>query len=153
MAAHCSVEQGEAVAAEAARWLGTPYLHQASVMGAGADCLGLLRGVWRAQFGDEPEAPPPYTADWSEPSREEGLMAAARRHLREIPQAEMRVGDVLLFRMRRNWPAKHLAIVSEMSAQEPRIIHAYSGQGVVASSLGPSWRRRVAAVFRFPAGA
>ena len=153
MAAHCSVEESEAIAREAAGWLGTPYQHQASVQGAGADCLGLLRGVWRARFGEEPEAAPAYTADWSEPSREEGLMAAARRHLIEIPISEIRIGDVLLFRMRRNWPAKHLAILADKSAAEPRIIHAYSGHGVVTSSLGPSWRRRIAATFRFPAGA
>ena len=35
------------VVVEARRWLGTPYLHQASECGVGADCLGLLRGVWR----------------------------------------------------------------------------------------------------------
>jgi hypothetical protein len=28
-------------------WLGTPYRHQASVKAQGADCLGLVRGVWR----------------------------------------------------------------------------------------------------------
>ena len=26
-------------------WIGTPYVHQASCRGAGADCLGLIRGV------------------------------------------------------------------------------------------------------------
>ena len=36
-----------AVVAAARRWLGTPYRHQASVRGEGADCLGLVRGVWR----------------------------------------------------------------------------------------------------------
>ena len=153
MAAPCSAEEGAAIAREAADWLGTPYQHQTSVRGAGADCLGLLRGIWRARYGAEPETAPAYTPDWSEPSREEGLLAAARRHLIEIPTAELRVGDVLLFRMRRSWPAKHLAIVADMSTPEPRIIHAYSGHGVVASSLGPSWRRRIAAAFRFPAGA
>ena len=44
-------------------WLGTPYLHQASVRGAGADCLGLVRGVWRELCGVEPVAVPPYTPD------------------------------------------------------------------------------------------
>jgi len=36
------------VVAAARAWLGTPYRHRASVRGAGCDCLGLLRGVWRA---------------------------------------------------------------------------------------------------------
>jgi NlpC/P60 family putative phage cell wall peptidase len=29
-------------------WIGTPYQHQASLKGVGCDCLGLVRGVWRA---------------------------------------------------------------------------------------------------------
>ena len=44
-------------------FLGTPYRHQASVPGAGCDCLGLVRGVWREVYGEEPELPPPYRAD------------------------------------------------------------------------------------------
>ena len=36
------------VVAEARMWIGTPYVHQASALGAGCDCLGLVRGVWRA---------------------------------------------------------------------------------------------------------
>ncbi len=36
----------EAREVELARlWLGTPYVHQASTRGAGADCLGLIRGI------------------------------------------------------------------------------------------------------------
>ena len=30
------------VVATARAWIGTPYVHQASVRGAGCDCLGLL---------------------------------------------------------------------------------------------------------------
>lgn len=44
-----------AIVAEARAWLGTPYRHQASLKGVGADCLGLVRGVWRAVVGPEPE--------------------------------------------------------------------------------------------------
>ena len=46
------------VVATARGWLGTPYLHQASCRGAGCDCLGLLRGLWRALAGAEPAARP-----------------------------------------------------------------------------------------------
>ena len=38
-----------------ASWIGTPYRHQASLKGVGCDCLGLVRGVWRAVIGAEPE--------------------------------------------------------------------------------------------------
>lgn len=152
--ARCSVTERDAVAARvvaAARgWLGTPYLHQASAKGAGTDCLGLVRGIWREVYGTEPETPPPYTSDWSEASGREVLREAAARHLQEIRPDAAEAGDVLLFRMRRTGPAKHLAILSDMRGAEPRMIHAYSGRGVVENSLGPSWRRRVAAAFRFP---
>ncbi len=134
---------------ETRNWLGTPYVHQASVRGAGADCLGLLRGVWRAVMGHEPEAVPVYSMDWSEPQREERMWAAARRHLIEKDAAHMAAGDVLLFRMRDSGVAKHLGIVSQT---EPvlRFIHAYSGHGVVENALSDPWRRRVVACFEFP---
>jgi cell wall-associated NlpC family hydrolase len=47
-----------AIVAEARSWIGTPYQHQASLKGVGCDCLGLLRGVWRAVIGDEPKRTP-----------------------------------------------------------------------------------------------
>ncbi|MDF1729794.1 MAG: peptidase, partial [Sulfitobacter sp.] len=56
-------------------WIGTPYIHQASRQGAGCDCLGLLRGLWRELYGSEPEAVPAYSRDWSEPQGAELLMA------------------------------------------------------------------------------
>ena len=46
-----------AIVAEARSWIGTPYRHQTSVKGIGCDCLGLVRGVWRACLGREPELP------------------------------------------------------------------------------------------------
>ncbi len=46
------------IVASARGWIGTPYVHQASTKGAGCDCLGLLRGVWREINGAEPESVP-----------------------------------------------------------------------------------------------
>jgi hypothetical protein len=64
-------------------------------------------------------------------------------------------GDLLLFRWRRGLPAKHCAILTEANkARTPfgwRIVHAYDSAGKVAEvALAPQWRKRVAAVFRFP---
>ncbi len=137
------------VVAAARGWIGTPYRHQASVKGAGADCLGLLRGVWREVVGAEPEAVPPYTPDWSEPEGEERLWRAAARHLLEKPLAEEAPGDVLLFRLRRGAVAKHLGIQGR-TGPVASVIHAYSGHGVVESPLGRPWGRRVVARFAFP---
>lgn len=138
-------------AAIARTWLGTPYRHQASMRGEGADCLGLVRGVWRELAGSEPEPLVAYQADWAEVGGEETLLAAARRWLREKPIAEAVVGDVLLFRMAAGCPVKHCAILSDTAGTESRMIHAYWGRAVVESWLGAWWRRRLVAVFGWPA--
>ncbi len=65
------------VVEEARAWIGTPYRHQAATKGAGCDCLGLLRGVWRELYGFVPVVPP-YTSDWDEVAREDVLQRAAR---------------------------------------------------------------------------
>jgi NlpC/P60 family putative phage cell wall peptidase len=67
----------EAIVKAARSWLGTPYHHQASLKGAGADCLGLIRGIWRELYGPEPEAMPAYTRDWGDATGAETLLAAA----------------------------------------------------------------------------
>lgn len=137
------------VIAEARRWLGTPYRHQCSTIGAGTDCLGLIRGVWRAIHGKEPIKPPAYTQDWSEASNEEALMAVADTYLVRIQTRDLLLGSVLLFRMREGSIAKHLGIVSKAGAT-PKFIHAYSGYGVVENSLSDPWQRRIAAIYCFP---
>ena len=138
---------GERVAELARGWIGTPYRHQASVKGAGADCLGLLRGIWCEVYGAEPEAVPAYTPDWSEPQGEERLWAAALRHL--LVQHEAAVGDLLLFRMRAGGVAKHLGIAGRIGPT-PTFIHAYTGHRVVESPLSGPWQRRIVARFAFP---
>ena len=129
---------------EARLWLGTPYRHQASTLGAGCDCLGLVRGVWRALHGAEPEAPPPYRPDWAEVGGREQLVEAFSRWLVPIDHPEP--GDVLVFRMAAGAAAKHCAILSGRD----RMIHAYWGRACVESVVGRWWRERLAAAFRFP---
>ncbi|WP_415719872.1 peptidase P60 [Roseibium alexandrii] len=140
----------EAVLSEARRWIGTPYRHQASCRGAGSDCLGLLRGIWRALYGDDPQAMPPYSADWAETGGRETLLEAGRRWLLEIAPEAAKPGDVLAFRWRFGVPAKHVGILSAPLQAAPRLIHAYERVGVIESPLVPSWRRRIAASFTFP---
>jgi NlpC/P60 family putative phage cell wall peptidase len=134
------------VVALARLWLGTPYHHQASLRGAGCDCLGLVRGVWRDLHGPEPEPVPPYTPDWGEADGEETLRDAARRHLIEIAPEAAGPGDVLLFRWRLGAPAKHCGILSGAG----RMIHAYDGHAVLESALPAAWARRAAYAFQFP---
>ncbi|MEL6477587.1 MAG: NlpC/P60 family protein [Pseudomonadota bacterium] len=143
------MSDGDEIVAMARGWIGTPYCHQASCRGAGADCLGLIRGLWRERYGAEPEQPPAYTPDWGEARGDELLLAAALRHLE--PVTCPRPGDVLVFRMLARGPAKHLALMSEDApAKGRRMIHAYSGHSVCETSLTEAWMRRLAGVFRFP---
>jgi NlpC/P60 family putative phage cell wall peptidase len=134
------------IVAEARAWIGTPYQHQASLKGAGCDCLGLVRGVWRAVVGAEPQRAPAYSRDWAEASGEERLARAARAHLVEVGLADFRPGDVLLFRYRDRYPAKHAAIVSAAEM----MVHAHDGAAVAEVVISPWWRRRLAYAFRFP---
>ena len=135
-----------AIVAEAVSWIGTPYRHQASLKGVGCDCLGLVRGVWRAVYGGEPEEAPAYTPDWAEALGRETLAEAAARHMADAPMGEALPGDVLLFRWRKNLPAKHAGILVEAG----RFVHAHQGAAVAFAALSPWWRRRVAYAFRFP---
>ncbi|WHA40409.1 NlpC/P60 family protein [Agrobacterium larrymoorei] len=138
---------GEQVLARAQEWIGTPYRHQASLKGIGCDCLGLVRGVWREIYGQEPELPPPYARDWAERGSEDRLMLAAERHFQPIESmAEALPGDLLLFRWQADCAAKHAGIL----AGADHFIHAYEQAAVLRSALVPSWRRRIAGIFRFP---
>ncbi len=139
------------VVAEARRWIGTPYVHQASCLGGGSDCLGLIRGVWRSLVGSEPEVVPFYTADWAEPQRHEALLTAAERWFIKKPISSSDSGDLLIFRMIGNSVAKHLGISSQ-NRTNPTFIHAYSGHCVIETSLSAPWERRIAGRFAFPMG-
>lgn len=133
------------IIAETETWLKTPYQHQASVKGLGCDCLGLVRGVYRALYGAEPEKMPAYTSDWAEASDTETLAVAAARHLLPVPVDKIMPGQVLLFRWRRHLPAKHAAIL----VSNDRFIHAHDGAAVSYASFTPWWRRRLAFAFAF----
>ena len=131
--------------AVARAWIGTPYRHQASCLGAGADCLGLIRGVWRDLYGVEPVRVPAYGPAWDEVAGTETMLTTARLLMVARPIDEVRTGDVLIFRMRERGPAKHAGVVDG-----ERFIHAYDPAGVVSSALSAPWRRRIAAAFSFP---
>lgn len=129
-------------------WIGTPYQHQTSCKGAGTDCLGLIRGVYRDLYGNEPEVVPAYTADWAEASGCETLKDAASRHLVPVAIRDMAPADVLLFRMNPGSPAKHAGILSS----DDTMIHAYVGRAVCETHLGRWWRSKLAFAYRWPRG-
>jgi len=127
-------------------WVGTPYRHQASLKGVGADCLGLVRGVWREVEGEEPEGVPAYSPGWAEAGGGETLAEAARRHMAEIPYTDIQAGDLLLFRWRAHLPAKHAGIATSAT----HMVHAQDNACVTEIYLSNWWRRHLAFAFRFP---
>ena len=135
--------EGARIVSLARSWIGTPYVHQASVKGVGCDCLGLLRGVWRELRGGEPEPPPPYSADWAEARGEESLRDGLARHLAAIDIKDIAPGDVALFRMMARGPAKHCAIIGDGT-----LIHARQNKRVSEEAFTPAWRRKLAYAFR-----
>ena len=137
---------GDEVVTAARRWIGTPYHHQASMIGIGADCLGLIRGVWREMYGTDAEAPPGYSRDWGEVSGEETLLAAALRHLVPRGDGAPEIGDVLIFRMRPGAVAKHAGLL----ATPETMIHAMEHCRAAEVPFGAWWRRRLAMSFAFP---
>ena len=131
---------------EARKWIGTPYLHQASVCGRGCDCLGLIRGVWRSVLGNEPEQAPSYSSDWAESGDHEPMLEAASRWFTKLDRKEACAGDLVLFRWHRSSVVKHAGILSGHNC----FIHAYERAGVVETHLGSHWQKRIVAAFRFP---
>ena len=120
-------------------WIGTPYVHQASVKGAGCDCLGLLRGVWRELHGEEPEAIAALFAGLGRSHRRGDIAQRACAPSARDRARALAPGDVALFRMSPRGPAKHCGIVASERRQahpHPRppeqarqrgTVHALSG--------------------------
>ena len=137
------------VVAAARSWLGTPYHDQASVKGAGVDCLGLARGIWREVIGPEPLSVPPYSRDWGETLASEVLAEGAASWLRPIQLTAARPGSVVLFRMMPQAIAKHVGILTGDLMSAGTFIHAFQGIGVIEEEMTRAWRRRLAFAFDF----
>ena len=152
MAAHCSDDLSPRIVGVARTWIGTPYCHQASCKGVGSDCLGLIRGVWREILGSEPASIEAYSPDWAEVTRSEVLLEGLGAHLVPTAANTVRPGDVLVFRMLKHGPAKHLAILADSSFCDASatMIHVYSGHATREVHLSVPWRRRLAGAFRYP---
>lgn len=134
----------------ARRWVGTPFVEGQSLEGAGCDCAGLIRGLWRETVGAEPEAVPPYAQDEPARRREETLLDMTRRHMTEVDLEYALPGDLILYRLRDGGWAQHAAILVEGSATRGRIVHAMSGHGVRETPAYRITDHPIGGVFRFP---
>lgn len=124
-------------------WVGTPYRHQASVKGRGADCSGLLRGVG-AELGLALTSRTDYAKQLDVPL--EVFLLEISANLERIEIADARNGDVLLFWFEAPDRPYHFAFVSDVG-----IIHAYqSVRKVVETVLSDDWRARIHSAWRVP---
>jgi cell wall-associated NlpC family hydrolase len=114
----------QAVVAEAACWLGTPYHHMGRIKGVGVDCLTLLAEVYeRAGVIGHAEIPF-YPCDWHLHRSVELYLGGVLDRATEIP-GPPQPGDIALFKMGRCFA--HGVIVIRW----PQLIHAHYSAGVI----------------------
>jgi cell wall-associated NlpC family hydrolase len=106
----------------ARKWIGTPYLSNGMIVGAGVDCAMILVAVYRA-VGIVPEGfdPRPYPPMWHIHQADERYRLLVERFAQSVPgppARPSRPGDVVIFRIGRCYA--HGGIITEW----PRIIHA-----------------------------
>jgi cell wall-associated NlpC family hydrolase len=114
----------QAVVAEAASWLRTPYHHMGRLRGVGVDCLTLLAEVYeRAGIIGHVEIPF-YPPDWHLHLGVELYLGGVLDRATEIP-GPPQPGDIALFKMGRCFA--HGVIVIRW----PQLIHAHYSAGVI----------------------
>lgn len=146
------------IVAEAREWLGTRFHHQGRLKGVGTDCIGMVLGALhnvgaRSRQRDAAGNRIPFTdydrTDYAPDPNSARLKHTLDEHLIEIPAANIRAGDVLLFKII-HLP-QHVGIVADHTAGGLSLIHAYSPAGkVVEEALGNSWLSRVIGAYRVP---
>lgn len=127
-------------------------MHGASVKAIGADCLGLVRGVWRDVYGSEPETVPTYAPDWTAGGADT-LRAAADRWL--TPCADPAPGCVVLMKIGRSGLADHCGVLASAPDGTATLIHAcnqrsFASHGVMETLFSGVWARRVVGVWAWP---
>jgi cell wall-associated NlpC family hydrolase len=97
---------GELVAAEAERWIDTPFKWQASVRGRGADCKGLIAGVARELGRAEADSVEALAGDYGDVVDSGRLRSGLARLFDQVKEPQ--AGDVLLIQC--GGKPQHLAI-------------------------------------------
>ncbi len=119
------IEGRAAVVAEAMTWLGTPHHHRAKKKGVGVDCAQFPLAVYAAVGLVEDFDTGDYPRDWHIHKDEERYVPIVERFAREIAVAEVKPGDLLVYKIGRVF--SHGAICLAW----PRGIHAAINEGMV----------------------
>lgn len=108
------------VDAIARTWIGTKFHDHARVKGAGCDCATLLLEVFAEAGMIPPTDVGHYAPQWFLHQEEERYLGWITKFAHEIPQEDVDVGDIVLYRIGKCFA--HGAVVA--SPGWPTIIHA-----------------------------
>lgn len=137
------------IVAEARRWVGTPYRHQARLMGLGVDCVGLIVGVGLdlgiLDLDDEKFRPWENYARTPNPAK---MRQGLEFFLDPIGESEALIGDICWLEWRAGLPM-HLAILSDLDGR-PAMIHAAGDIGsCVEHDLDAGWHDQIVSYWRY----
>lgn len=110
------------ILAHARAWIGTPFVPRGDLRGAGADCIGLIRGL-NAELTGARVAAPPWRSDWATAGGEP-ILGGLAAHVVPVPMTAAGPGDIVTYRVGKT-RAAHVAILTPGG-----IIHAWETGGV-----------------------
>ena len=114
-----------AIVAEALSWEMTPYHAHARIKGVGVDCAQLPIAIFAAIGAVPKDYSPTYSQEWMNHRDEELYLDEIRRFAREIPESELKPGDLIIWKFGRTF--SHSAVLIEA----PIVIHAVLKGGFV----------------------
>jgi hypothetical protein len=121
-------EQRKRITDVAISWTGTPYRGWSCLKGAGCDCGQLLKGVFvEAGFVRDISLPTDYSLQAQQHKVDPTYRLIVERYMREISEAEVKRGDVVLYKLRGFHEYGHGAIVIRWPDY---VIHATARHGV-----------------------
>lgn len=122
-------QQRDAVVAEAMTWLRTPFRHRSRVkgLGGGVDCAGVLLETYERAGCTPHIEPEAYVMQCMLHDREERFVRVLEKFGQEIPEAEARRGDAVVWKVGRSF--SHGAILIE--DWPGNVVHAVTGFGVM----------------------
>ena len=131
---------------EARSWINTPWVHQASCKGVGADCIGFGAGA-AAACGSADAVRFLSTPEWRSYGRQPDpafLFSVCDQLMDRVPViADALPGDMLLFSCGRH--PMHFGFL----APAGRIIHSWLvARKVIEHALDDGWRARIVRVYR-----
>lgn len=129
---------------EAKSYLGVPWRHQGRSR-SGVDCVGFLVQTWK-KLGIQINDAKGYSRNPDGVNLKKLL--DEQPSIEEVLDRKPRIGDILLFRIRKH--PQHVALVIPSNTADLGMIHAFNGgtKQVVQHDLADYWKKRIVSVYR-----